>query len=75
MSSSDEGIKLFEKDDKNQTELLTNVQRNKYRQKRILINYKAKTFRDVLHDLKIVEKTNNLLGCFLIIKLKSSTHE
>ncbi|CAF1487606.1 unnamed protein product [Rotaria magnacalcarata] len=75
---------MFCNDNNKQIKMLTNllvdkssseIERREFRRQRILINYEEKKYKDVLHDINIIEQTENISGLLLVLKLKSMIQE
>ncbi|CAF1121948.1 unnamed protein product [Rotaria magnacalcarata] len=84
MSVFNENVKMFCNDNNKQIKMLTNllvdkssseIERREFRRQRILINYEEKKYKDVLHDINIIEQTENISGLLLVLKLKSMIQE
>ncbi|CAF4395295.1 unnamed protein product [Rotaria magnacalcarata] len=75
---------MFCNDNNKQIKMLTNllvdkssseIERREFRRQRILINYEEKKYKDVLHDINIIEQTENISGLLLVLKLKPMIQE
>ncbi|CAF2154976.1 unnamed protein product [Rotaria magnacalcarata] len=84
MSVFNENVKMFCNDNNKQIKMLTNllvdkssseIERREFRRQRILINYEEKKYKDVLHDINIIEQTENISGLLLVLKLKPMIQE